>query len=241
MTSATYTQSSIIHKSHLEKDPENTYYARSPRIRLKAELIRDWVLSTSGLLNPVIGGPSVKPYQPKGVWESTTSGRGQLAAYKQDHGEDLYRRGMYTFIKLTAPPPSMIIFDASNRDQCEAKRSSTNTPLQALTMLNDPTVLEASRVLAENISVLPKGLDEKIEQAFQSILVRKPTKFEREKLIAYCKKQQEYFKENPDLLKLTLTVGEYKHVLESQNDLEAGALMKTILIMYNLEEAITKS
>lgn len=98
------------------------------------------MLGTSGILNPVIGGPSVKPYQPKGVWESTTSGRGVLASYKQDHGPSIYRRGLYTFIKLTAPPPSMMVFDASNRDQCEAKRPSTNTPLQALTMLNDPTV-----------------------------------------------------------------------------------------------------
>ena len=241
LTSNTYCQSSEVSKKQLEQDSENIYYSRAPRMRYKAEIIRDWVLSSSGLLNPQIGGPSVKPYQPKGVWESTTSGRGVLASYKQDHGPSIYRRGLYTIFKLTAPPPSLMIFDASSRDQCEAKRSSTNTPLQALTMLNDPTVLEASRVLAENISVLPKGLDEKIEQAFQSILVRKPTKFEREKLIAYCKKQQEYFKDNPDLLKLTLKVGEYKHVVDSQNDLEAGALMKTILIMYNLEEAITKS
>ena len=164
MSSATYMQSGIISKQHLEKDPENNYYARSSRIRLKAELIRDWILSTSGILNPTIGGPSVKPYQPKGVWESTTSGRGQLAAYKQDHGEALYRRGMYTFIKLTAPPPSMMLFDASNRDQCEAKRSATNTPLQALNMLNDPTVLEASRVLAQKLSAEKISVDEKINK-----------------------------------------------------------------------------
>jgi competence CoiA-like predicted nuclease len=135
----------------------------------------------------------------------------------------------------------MMVFDASTRDQCEAKRSSTNTPLQALTMLNDPTVLEASRVLAENISAESKSLEDKIDQAFKTILVRKPSKFEMNKLTDYCKKQQKYFTEHPDLLKLTLETGEFRHPKEINNASEAGALMKTILILYNLEEAITKS
>ena len=241
LTSNTYCQSSDVSKKQLAQDPENVYFSRSPRLRFKAEIIRDWVLSSSGLLNPQIGGPSVKPYQPKGVWESTTSGRGVLASYKQDHGPMIYRRGLYTIFKLTAPPPSLMIFDASSRDQCEARRSSTNTPLQALTMQNDPTVLEACRVLAENISIGPKSLDEKIDQAFVSILVRKPSRFERNTLLDYCKKQEGYFREHPELLKLTLETGEFKHPKEAYNTLETGALMKTILIIYNLEEAITKS
>jgi hypothetical protein len=241
LSSNTYCQSAEVSKKQLEKDPENIYYARAPRIRFKAEIVRDWVLSSSGLLNPEIGGPSVKPYQPKGVWESTTSGRGVLASYKQDHGPDLYRRGLYTIFKLTAPPPILMIFDASSRDHCEGKRISTNTPLQALSMLNDPTVLEASRVLAENISLQQNELDEKIEQAFETILVRKPTKFEKNKLVEYCQKQQDFFTENPDLLKSTLEVGEYEHPKAEVNKLEAGALMKTILVIYNLEEAITRT
>jgi len=241
LTSNTYCQSSEISSKKLEQDPENVYYTRFPRLRFKAEIIRDWVLSSSGLLNTKIGGPSVKPYQPKGVWESTTSGRGVLATYKQDHGSSLYRRGLYTFIKLTAPPPGMMVFDASNRDQCEAKRSSTNTPLQALTMLNDPTILEASRVLAENISISSGSLDEKIEQAFETILVRKPSKFERKKLIDYCRKQKEYLEAQPGLLKQTLEIGEFEHPKQKYDPAETGALMKTILIIYNLEEAITKS
>jgi hypothetical protein len=134
-----------------------------------------------------------------------------------------------------------MIFDASSRDQCEGKRTSTNTPLQALTMLNDPTVLEASRVLAENISGTTKELDEKIEQAFEAILVRKPTKFEKDKLLEYCMKQQQFFNANPDVLKSTLEVGEYEHPTFEFNKPEAGALMKTILIIYNLEEAITRT
>jgi hypothetical protein len=241
LISNTYCQSSNVSSKQLEMDPENIYYSRAPRIRFKAEIVRDWILSSSGLLNPEIGGPSVKPYQPKGVWESTTSGRGVLASYKQDHGPNLYRRGLYTIFKLTAPPPGLMIFDASSRDQCEGKRISTNTPLQALTMLNDPTVLEASRVLAENISGTTKELDEKIEQAFEAILVRKPTKFEKDKLLDYCMKQQQFFNANPDVLKSTLEVGEYEHPKFEFNKPEAGALMKTILIIYNLEEAITRT
>ena len=241
LSSNTYQQSSVVSKKQLEQDPDNLYYTRSPRIRFKAEIVRDWVLGTSGILNPMIGGPSVKPYQPKGVWESTTSGRGVLASYKQDHGPAIYRRGLYTFIKLTAPPPSMMIFDASNRDQCEAKRASTNTPLQALTMLNDPAVLEASRVLAENISITNKSLEDKLEQAFETIVIRKPSRFERNKLMDYCEKQVAFFNGNASLLKNTLTVGEYQHPSKKYNEAEAAALMKTILILYNLEETITKS
>jgi phage gpG-like protein len=241
MSSATYMQSSVISKKHLEKDPENNYYARSSRIRLKAEFIRDWVLSTSGLLNTSIGGPSVKPYQPKGVWESTTSGRGQLAAYKQDHGEALYRRGMYTFIKLTAPPPSMMLFDASNRDQCEAKRSTTNTPLQALNMLNDPTVLEASRVLAQKLSAENLTVEEKIKKAFELILIRQPKSSEANKLIKYFENQEAYYKANKLLVKKTITTGEFNNQLKMKNEPEVAALMKLCLLLYNLDETITKS
>ena len=241
LTSNTYCQSGNVSKKQLEIDPENIYYSRAPRIRFKAEIVRDWVLSSSGLLNREIGGPSVKPYQPKGVWESTTSGRGVLASYKQDHGPSLYRRGLYTIFKLTAPPPILMIFDASSRDQCEGKRPSTNTPLQALSMLNDPTVLEASRVLAQNISLQQNNIEEKIEQAFETILVRKPSKSEKNRLIDYCRKQQEFFKQNPDLLKPTLATGESEHPKTEYNTLEAGALMKTILVIYNLEEAITRT
>ncbi|TAD92900.1 MAG: DUF1553 domain-containing protein, partial [Bacteroidetes bacterium] len=130
--SAAYRQSAQISKDKLKADPENIYLSRASRIRLKAEVIRDWVLASSGLLNPQIGGPSVKPYQPDGLWEGATSGRGVLATYIQDMGPALYRRGLYSFIKLTVPPPSMMIFDASNRDQCDVERIKTNTPLQAL-------------------------------------------------------------------------------------------------------------
>jgi hypothetical protein len=241
MTSATYMQSCNIDKKILEKDPDNTYYTRAPRSRLKAEFIRDWVLASSGLLNNTIGGPSVKPYQPKGVWETTTSGRGQLAAYKQDHGNALYRRGMYTFIKLTAPPPSMMLFDASNRDQCEAKRTSTNTPLQALNMLNDPTVLEAARVIAQKLSAENLSIDQKVEKAFTMVLIRRPKFSEKYKLLTYFLQQENYLKSNAQMIEKIINVGEFKQTEKDKNALEVAALMKTCLIIYNLEEAIAKS
>jgi len=153
------------------------------------ELVRDLVLESSGLLNKTIGGPSVKPYQPAGMWEAATSGRGVLASYKQDKGDALYRRGMYTFIKLTVPPPSMAIFDASNRDQCEVKRLKTNTPLQALIMMNDPLVLEASRVLAQKLVSERSSDEEKITKAFRSIVCRKPSQKELAILKKYYDEQ----------------------------------------------------
>lgn len=240
MLSATYRQSSVIKPEHLEKDPENQYLARSSRLRYKAEFIRDMVLSTSQLLVKEIGGPSVKPYQPKGLWEGATSGRGQLKTYEQDKDNALYRRGMYTFIKLTLPPPSMIVFDASNRDQCEVKRSRTNTPLQAFIMMNDPTVLEASRVFAQHLLAKNTSLEEKIAAAFRSILCRKATNQELGILINYHREQLQLFTDQKlDALK-TLSVGD-SLVNQRLNLNESAALMKVVNTIYNLEEAITKT
>jgi hypothetical protein len=183
--SATYRQSVKTTEEKQKVDPDNIYLSRGPRTRVSAESIRDIVLSTSGLLVKTIGGPSVKPYQPKGLWEGATSGRGALSTYQQDKGMDLYRRGMYTFIKLTLPPPSMTLFDASNRDQCEVKRSKTNTPLQALIMMNDPMVLEASRVLAQQLITENSSAVEKCSKAFRTIICRKPSAKELEILSSF--------------------------------------------------------
>ena len=204
--SATYRQSAVITPEKLTTDPDNTLLARGPRYRIHAEFIRDLVLSSSGLLNQTIGGPSVKPYQPAGLWEGATSGRGLLSTYNQDHGAKSYRRGMYTLIKRTVPPPSMAIFDASNRDLCEVKRLKTNTPLQALVMLNDPTVLEASRVLAAKLLQEKSGVDDKISKAFRLIVCRKPTEKETALLTAYYEKELK--KLSPKRQK-ALAVGEY--------------------------------
>lgn len=240
LMSATYRQSAKTTAEKQEKDPENIYLSHAPRVRVKAELVRDIVLSSSGMLVKEIGGPSVKPYQPKGLWEAATSGRGALASYRQDHGDALYRRGLYTFIKLTVPPPSMILFDASNRDQCEVKRSKTNTPLQALMMLNNPTVLEASRVLAQKIVSSGTDGEKAVENAFERIVCRKPSSKELQVLSSYYQDQLQQFTSKKLNAALTLKAGEYPQDPKlDQNKL--AALMKTITTIYNLEETITKS
>jgi hypothetical protein len=236
VTSATYRQSALVSKKQLTTDPENIYLSRFSRQRLPAEMVRDHVLASAGILVNEIGGPSVKPYQPKGIWEAATSGRG-LTKYIQDHDDKLYRKSMYTFIKRTVPPPSMLIFDGSNRDQCEVKRLRTNTPLQALVMMNDPQVLEASRVLAEKLDQGNTDLESKISNAFRRIVSRKPTSKERQVLTGYFNNefaQLESDAANSDRL---LTVGEYK---VASRDKRTAALMLTILMIYNLDEAIVK-
>ena len=145
VTSATYRQSSRFSPELNQKDPENRLLARGPRVRLSAETVRDELLAISGLLVDKVGGPSVKPYQPAGVWQDVSGG----ADYQQDHGDNLYRRSLYTFWKRTAPPPSMMIFDAAGRETCTVSESRTNTSLQALDLMNDVAYLEASRMLAE--------------------------------------------------------------------------------------------
>jgi hypothetical protein len=238
VTSATYKQSAVVTPEKLEKDPENVYLARGPRYRIAAESVRDVVLSSSGLLNRTIGGPSVKPYQPPGLWEGATSGRGLLSIYVQDHGDKLYRRGMYTLIKRTVPPPTMVIFDASNRDVCEVRRLKTNTPLQALIMMNDPTVLEASRVLAASLLEEKAGEKDMLTKAFRLIVCRKPEEKELDVLIKYYDRQKEIM--NDQTAKKTLAVGEYP--VDSKVDQKnMAALMRVISAIYNLEEAITKT
>jgi hypothetical protein len=238
--SATYRQSAKTSAEKLSKDPDNIYLSRGPRNRLQAELIRDLVLCSSGLLIKTIGGPSVKPYQPKGIWEIASSGRGELATYKQDHGDSLYRRGMYTFIKLTVPPPTMIMFDASNRDQCEVKRIKTNTPLQALALMNDPMVLEASRVLAQKLSVENISDENKILKAFRLIVCRKAVDNESKILVSYYNDQLQGFEQKKLDAEKTLQEGEYK-VIKQADPNHVAALMKAIAMIYNLEETITKT
>ena len=147
VTSATYRQSSSVSKELLQRDPENRLLARGPRFRLAAEMVRDQALSISGLLVEKIGGPSVKPYQPQGLWKELAGGED----YKQDKGEGLYRRSLYTFWKRAVPPPSMMTFDSAGREACVVRETRTNTPLQALTLMNDVTYLEAARVMAERM------------------------------------------------------------------------------------------
>jgi len=236
--SATYRQSAVVTPDKLKNDPDNILLSRGPRSRLPAEFIRDMVLASSGLLNKTIGGPSVNPYQPPGLWESTTSGRGQLASYRQVHGPNLYRRGMYTLIKRTSPPVEMAIFDASNRDQCEVQRMRTNTPLQALEMMNDPTMLESARVLAQKMLQNSDQPKDKIYTAFRRIICRKPTDKEMNILTSYYQDQLRSI-DKKDAEKF-LAVGEYP-MPGNIDKIKLAAMMKVIDTIYNLEEAITKT
>lgn len=239
-TSATYRQSARVTAEKLAIDPDNTLLSRAPRYRLPAELVRDLVLASSGLLVREVGGESVKPYQPAGIWEASTSGRGLLATYRQDHGDALYRRGLYTFIKLTAPPPSMIIFDGSNRDQCEVRRLRTNTPLQALVMMNDPQVLEASRVLASRLLREESDIGQKIDKAFRLIVCRRPVAKEHEILAGYFEEEKSKFEVQPAKARALLSVGEYPMDTGLDQNVLAS-LMQVISSIYNLEEVLTKS
>ncbi len=153
--SATYRQSAAVTAAKREKDPHNRLLSRGPRFRMDAEMIRDAALSSSGTLVAKLGGPSVKPYQPEGVWEAVAMPESNTHFYRPDHGDRLYRRGLYTLWKRSAPPASLDIFNAPSREVCTVRRERTNTPLQALVTLNDPQFVEAARALAQ--SALERG------------------------------------------------------------------------------------
>jgi hypothetical protein len=238
VTSATYRQSAVVTTEKLDFDPDNVLLARAPRYHLQAEFIRDLILSSSGLLVKTLGGPSVKPYQPPGLWEAAATGGTTLPTYVQDHGDNLYRRGLYSFIKRTVPPPFMLIFDASNRDQCEIGRSNTNTPLQALVMMNDPTMLEASRVLATNLLKEESAEKDRIIKAFRLIVCRKPREKEIVLLTNYYQTRLKTI--NMQNAEKLLAVGEYP-LPEGINRIALAAMMLVISTIYSLEETVTKS
>jgi hypothetical protein len=197
------------------------------------------LLSSSGLLNKMIGGPSVKPYQPPGLWELATSGRGILNKYMQDTGQALYRRGMYTFIKRTVPPPSMMMFDGSNRDECQVTRYRTNTPLQALIMLNDPTVLEASKALADKLLQQQPGTNSLIEKAFRSILCRQASAKEIETLVSFYEETKKELTKDKKKAATLIEPGTYQ--AKTKQIVDLAAAMQTIQVIYNMQEAITKT
>jgi Protein of unknown function (DUF1553)/Protein of unknown function (DUF1549)/Planctomycete cytochrome C len=237
--SSTYRQSTAFTKEKQAADPDNILIARGPRIRMAAETVHDMALSSSGLLVREVGGPSVKPYQPKGIWESSTSGRGVLARYVQDHGDKLYRRGLYSFIKRTVPPPGLLVFDGSNRDQCEVNRMRTNTPLQALLVLNDPVILESARVFAERLMQQSSAPEKKIDLAFRSIVCRKPKPVELEMLVNYYNEEVVTYKSAPEEAKKLIKAGEYPFS-GIKDVVSLAALMQVVHTIYNMDESITK-
>jgi hypothetical protein len=241
VTSAAYRQSSRVTPALLARDPENRLLARGPRFRLPAEMVRDQALAISGLLVDKIGGPSVKPYQPPGLWEEISFGAGFSAqTYEQDHGEALYRRSMYTFWKRTCPPPSLQTFDAPEREFCMVRRSVTNTPLQALVLMNDPTYVEAARKFAERIlTEAPAAPYDRINYAFRLALARPPSAAETKVLLGVLNQQQAVFHENPDAAVKLLSVGESKRN-EKLDTTELAAWAAVASMILNLDEAITK-
>jgi hypothetical protein len=240
--SSTYKQSSASNKHLHEIDPDNIYLARSSRYRMNSEMIRDNILFSSGLLNDELGGPSVKPYQPEGLWEAIASGPGRgESVYIPDTGDKLYRRSLYTYWRKTIPPPSMLIFDASIKEFCEVSRVRTSTPLQALNMLNDPQVLEAARVLGSTL-VADQSLstEKKVTLAFRKIIDRQPEKHEIEILLQGYREEFERYSATPAEAKKYLQVGAYPQN-KSLDAIACAAMMHVVSMIYNLDEAISKS
>ncbi len=237
VTSATYRQSSAVTKELLEHDPENRLLARGPRHRLSAESIRDNALAIGGLLVERLGGPSVKPYQPAGLWKDVTVER--RGAYVPDKGEGLYRRSMYTFWKRTCPPPGLMTFDAPNREVCVARRATTNTPLQALVLLNDPTYVEAARKLAEQVVKEGTTPEDRLAAAFKRTVCRMPTAVESRVLLRIKGEAIAQFRADPEAAKKLLAVGESPRDL-TLNEMEMAAWTVVASTILNLDETITK-
>ena len=242
VTSAAYRQNSKTIPDLLEKDPENRLLAHGPRFRLPAEMIRDNALFLAGLMNDKIGGPSVLPYQPKGLWEEMAFG-GNFSAqtYVQSHGSDLYRRSMYTFWKRTVPPPELNTFDAPDREKCTARRTTTNTPLQALVLLNDPTYIEAARAFAERDlkSAGPNETD-RIKYAFRLATDRDPSPQEINILDGLYKKQYAHYSTDKAAADKLLSIGESKRDPKlDASELAAWTLVTSTIL--NMDESVTKN
>jgi mono/diheme cytochrome c family protein len=241
--SATYQQSSHVTLEQKEFDPGNQWLSRGPRFRLQAEYVRDTTLHVSGLLVNRLGGPSVKPYQPPGLWREVShfgSSPATAQVFVQDHGEKLYRRSMYTYWKRTVPPPAMVSFDAPNREICTMKRSVTNTPLQALVLLNDPQFVEASRAFAERILTEgPESTEERIAYAFELATARLPSQQETAVLKKALERSLREFKNNPDQARAYLQVGESRRD-DRIDPAEHAAWAGVASLILNLSETITK-
>ncbi len=234
--SATYRQSSIAPGKTASRDPENILLARGPATRLTAEMLRDNALATAGLLVTRIGGPSVKPYQPDGIWEEKSSGW----KYEPDRGEGLYRRSLYTYWKRTVPPPSMMVFDAAERNNCTVRRQSTSTPLQALVLLNDPQFVEAARALGErSLREGGKTLDDRLLFTFRLLTDRRPTSKELAVLRRLHQEQLEYFASHPEKAWALVQIGAAKPGAGLDTaELAASAVVASTL--FSFDEAIQK-
>jgi hypothetical protein len=232
-TSETYKQSSRASAELLARDPDNRLLARGPAKRLTAEMLRDQALAVSGLLAEKIGGPSVKPYQPDGLWEVAWGGH-----YDQGHGDDLHRRSLYTYWKRTVPPPSMVTFDAAERSYCLVRRQSTSTPLQALTLLNDVQINEAARLSA--CRMLREGgteIPERVRFLFRTITGRKPNDAENAILVQLYNEQRNLLAGDQAAVKKILSNGEAQGD-PTQDPLDQAAGTVVALALFNHDEAV---
>jgi hypothetical protein len=240
VTSATYRQAATVTADKREKDPSNKLLSRGPRFRMDAEMVRDYALAASGLLVRKIGGPSVKPYQPEGVWEAVAMIGSNTRDYKRDAGDRLYRRSLYTFWKRAAPPASLDIFNAPNRETCTVRRERTNTPLQALVTLNDPQYVEAARVLAQ--TALKEGGDkdeQRIDFVARRLLARSFKPEESAVVQASLTDLLAEFKAKPNEARKLIAVGETK----ADPALDAGTLAAWTMLaneLMNLDEVLNK-
>jgi hypothetical protein len=236
--SATYRQSSDVTPQLLQRDPDNRLLARGARFRLPAEMIRDQALLVSGLLVEKLGGPSVKPYQPAGLLKDMVFSN--MTNYAQDKGEGLWRRSLYTFWKRTVLNPGMQVFDATAREQCAVRDTRTNTPLQALNLMNDVTYVEAARMLAERMLLTvqtgPRG---RLAWAFRAVTSRPPDGMEQQTLLENLNAQLSYFRARPREAEKLLMIGEKRNDARL-NPAELAAYAMTASLILNLDETITK-
>jgi hypothetical protein len=237
--SATYQQSESVSKEKLEKDPQNKLFARGPHLRLDAEEIRDQALLASGLLVPKVGGPPVRPYQPEGVWESVAMKDSNTRVYKQDKGEALYRRSLYTFWKRVAPPPSMEILNAPSREVFCTRRDRTDTPLQAFVTMNDPQFLEAARQLAARAIQSQKNFDGRLDQITESLAARRFAPPERAVVRKLEERALKDYQKNPAAAKDLIAIGESKPD-EKLPEPELAAWTLVASQVMNLDESLTK-
>jgi hypothetical protein len=238
--STTYRLSSKASPQAKEKDPENLWLSHGSRYRKPMEMIRDNALSASGLLVRKIGGESVRPYQPAGLWEETTSGR-HLTKYIPHHGDSLYRRSLYTFYKRTSPPPIFNTFDGPERSYCNVRRQKTNTPLQALIGMNDPQLMEAARVLSQRL--LAPDPEERpavlISEMASRILCRTPSAKEKQILESFFSKKEAEYRKDPEKAEKLVSVGEFP-VEKSVPRIRMAALAQVGLLLLNTDEALSR-
>ena len=234
--SATYRQSSRAAAESYQRDPDNRLFARGPRVRLEAEMIRDQALAVSGLLSHKLGGPSVMPPQPEGLWQVVYSGD----KWETSKGEDKYRRGLYTFWRRSSPHPTMTTFDAPSREFCVLKRSRSNTPLQALNTLNDPAFVEAAQALARRVAAAPETeVKKRVTFAFRICLARAPTVAESDRLASLYEKELAFYKTDEKAAE-KMAASELGKPKDGGNLAELAAWTVVANVLLNLDEMITK-